>query len=440
VFDWVANDVHVHPPGPLSGSVRPPGSKSLTNRALICAALADGVSELRGASLSDDAWSMLRGLQALGVEVEVREREPTITVRGTRGHLPECEADIDAGNAGTTMRFLTALTCLGYGRYRLDGSARMRERPIGGLVDALHTLGAGIGYEEREGFPPLTIVARGLRGGEVVFRQPPSSQFLTAVLLVAPYAGDDVRISVRGSLPSRPYVDMTLDVMRRFGVEVLDDGQARFIVPAPQRYTGTTVPIEPDASAATYLWAAAAITGGRVRVEGLSRDSRQGDVRFVDLLEQMGCTVRADERGLSVAGPRDTRLRGIDVDMNDMPDAVQTLAVLALFADGPTTIRNVANLRIKETDRLTALATELRRVGADVAEHDDGLTIRPPARLRPATIETYDDHRMAMSFALCGLAFNGIVIHNADCVSKSFPDYFETLASLSGPARPPEGS
>ena len=429
--EWLGNDVRVYPTGSISGTVRPPGSKSLTNRYLACAALADGRSMLRGASLSDDVTCMVGGLRQLGVSVEVQEKLRRIIVPGCRGHLPAAEAEVDAGNAGTAMRFLTALATLGYGRYRLDGSPRMRARPIGALVGALQTLGAPIGYEGEEGYPPLTMVARGLGGGQVSFDRLPSSQFISALLMVAPYATRDVFLAIEGTLPSQPYVDMTIRVIRSMGVEVLAADRRRFIVPAGQRYNGGEFEIEPDASAATYFWAAAAITGGCVRVEGLSRDSLQGDVGFVDLLEQMGCIVRTAEDYLEVQGPPRGGVRGVDVDLNAMPDTVQTLAVVALVADGPTTVRNVANLRVKETDRLAALAAELTKLGAKVDVQEDGLTVYPPPTLTPAAIDTYDDHRMAMSFALAGLVADGIVVRDAKCVSKSFPDFFEVLAGVS---------
>ena len=329
------------------------------------------------------------------------------------------------------MRFLTALACLGLGRYRLDGSTRMRARPIGALVAALTDLGAQIAYESADGCPPLTILARGLTGGAVVFREPPSSQYLSALLMVAPHARQDVMIRVDGELPSEPYVDMTLDVMRSLGVEAVTTPDThRWIVPAWQRYRAGEHSIEPDASAATYFWAAAAITGGRMRIAGLTRASRQGDTRFVDVLAQMGCAVQEDATSLTVAAPAGGRLTGITVDLNAMPDTVQTLAVVALFADGPTRIDNVANLRIKETDRLAALEAELTRLGARVETRPDGLTVYPPQTLRPAEINTYDDHRMAMSFAIAGLRAPGIVIRDAACVTKSFPGFFDVLNTL----------
>ncbi|MEW6253623.1 MAG: 3-phosphoshikimate 1-carboxyvinyltransferase [Planctomycetota bacterium] len=429
------NDVRVHPTGPVVGAVRPPGSKSLTNRCLACAALADGRSVLRGASFADDTFAMVRGLAQLGVRTETLTPRAELHVFGARGNLTGDEVTINVGGAGTAMRFLAALACLGHGRRRLDGSARMRARPIGQLVGALQQLGARIGYEAGEGYPPLTVVGGGLTGGEVAFADPPSSQFLSAVLMVAPYAAHDVLIRIDGEVPSRPYVDMTVDVMRSMGVEAVEHA-GRFVVPAYQRYQGGEFAVEPDASAATYFWAAAAVTGGRVRVAGLTRQSRQGDVRFADVLGRMGCVVSEDERGLTVAAPADGPLQGVTVDLNDMPDTVQTLAVVALFAAGPTEIHNVANLRVKETDRLAALSTELTRLGARVEERPDGLTIHPPNRISPAAIATYDDHRMAMSFAVAGLAAEGIVIRDAGCVRKSYPGFFEALEELTRGARP----
>ena len=411
-------------------TVRPPGSKSLTNRHLLCAALADGESVLRGASPSDDSQRMIVGLAALGVRVQAPD-EQTLRVEGCRGHLPETEATLDAGDAGTAMRFLTALCCVGHGDYKIDGSPRMRERPIGALVDGLSAIGASIGYGAAIGYPPLTIAARGLGGGEVGFEKLLSSQFLTAILLVAPYASRDVFITVEGGVTSRPYVDMTIRAMHTVGVDVLgDDDRARMIVPAYQRYRAGPVEIEPDASGAGYFWAAAAVTGGRIAVEGLTRESCQGDAAFVDVLEQMGCTIECDDQSIAVQGPTVGDLRGIDVDLNEMPDTVQTLASVALFAQGATTIRNVANLRVKETDRLAALERELTKCGARVQTTADSIRIEPPRVVLPAEIETYNDHRMAMSFGVAGLAASGIIIRDAGCVSKSFPTFFEMIDEI----------
>lgn len=428
-IERIGQDVRVSPDGPLNGEISVPGSKSQTQRMLICAALADGGSTLRGALLADDTRAMADGLQALGISVRLIEERSEIEIEGCRGHIRADQANLNTGPAGTAMRFLTALACLGHGPRRIDGSQRMRQRPIGVLVDALHELGADIGYEQQPGYPPLTIMAHGLTGGEVVLDSPQSSQFVSAILMAAPYAARDVMIRVDGPLPSRPYVDLTLDAMRSFGVEVLE-ANGRFIVPSWQHYVGGSKMIEPDASSATYFFAAAAVTGGRARVRGLSRQSRQGDVAFVDVLERMGARVGKGDDYLEVRGPPPGQLTGVTVDLNAMPDTVQTLAVVALFAQGPTEIRNVANLRVKETDRLAALAAELARLDAKVDLHKDGLTVYPPQRISPAEIHTYDDHRMAMSFAIAGLVSTEIVIKDAGCVSKSFPGFFDELARI----------
>jgi len=422
--------------GPIEAVVRLPGSKSLTNRALIAAALADGVSVLDGLLLAEDTRLMIDALRALGVAVTVDEAACRAEVTGCRGHLPASEARLLCGNSGTTLRFGAALVALSHGRFELDGVERMRRRPIGPLADALRRLGAAVEYPGEEGYPPIVVHARGLSGGEVRFDSPASSQWISALLLVAPYAASDVFLEISGEVPSEPYLDMTLAVMERFGVMALaPDGApaGRFIVPAPQRYTGTTLAIEPDASNATYFLAAAAVCGGRVTVEGLGTGSVQGDVHFVALLEQMGCRAAREPDRLTVESPpAGERLRGIDVDLSAMPDTVPTLAVLALFAEGPTTIRNVANLRIKETDRLAALRVELSKLGATVEERPDGLSITP-AEINGATIDTYADHRMAMSFALAGLGCPGVTIRDPQCCQKTFPDFFERFEQLIRP-------
>lgn len=426
-FEWIDGDVHFLAAARVDAHVRLPGSKSLTNRFLTCAALADGATTLLHASPSDDTQRMMEGLDALGVAIARDATRNTLRIRGVGGNPFATEALLDVHHAGTAMRFLTAICCLGYGRFRLDGSPRMRRRPIRELVDALRRLGAAIQYLKEEGYPPIEIEAAGLQGGEVTFVAPPSSQFLSALLLVAPYARGDVMVAVDELLPSRPYLDMTLHVMRQHGVEVVEDGQNRFVVAASQRYQSGSYTIEPDASGATYFWAAAAVTGGRVRVEGLGKDSTQGDCGFVEILEQMGCKVTRGADFTEVEGPQDHVLRAVNVDLNAMPDTVQTLAVLALYARGKTEIRNVANLRIKETDRLAALTSELTRLGAKIDVHREGLTIFPPDEVVAAQIETHDDHRMAMSFAVAGLATPGIVIKDAEVVGKSFPGFFEIL-------------
>ncbi len=445
----------------LNAVVRLPGSKSLTNRALVIAALADGRTTLRGALLADDTRHMIDALRALSFHMSVHEDTCTVSVDGRGGHVPATEATLYCGNSGTTMRFCTALAALGMGTYRLEGTQRMHERPIATQVDALRQLGARVEYLGREGYPPLAVHATGLSGGQVAFRSPPSSQMISALLMVAACARNDVFIRVDGQLVSSPYVTMTEKVMEAFGVTTLshtDDNGARYVVAAPQRYSAREYDIEPDASNASYFLAAPAVAGGSVTVEGLGTTSIQGDARFVDVLEQMGCRVEREANRLTIHSPgktpsqppneprasaradhrpevvltvsKDQPLQGIDVDLNDMPDMVQTLAVVALFATGPTRIRNVANLRLKETDRLHALARELGRLGATVEIRDDGLTIEPPPRIQPTTIATYDDHRMAMAFSLIGLVIDGISIDDPGCVAKTFPDFFDRWRRL----------
>jgi 3-phosphoshikimate 1-carboxyvinyltransferase len=412
---------------PIRATVRPPGSKSITNRALVCAALADGYSKLAGALDSEDTRVMIDGLRRLGIGIEVADAGKTLIVEGAGGEVPALEADLFCGNSGTTIRFLTALATLGHGAFRLDGVERMRERPIADLLDALNQLGADVRSENGNGCPPVIVHANGLPGGNATVRGDISSQFLSALLMAAPAARSRVELTIQGKLVSQPYVTMTAGVMRAFGVDVdASSDLARFDIRAPQAYVACRYVVEPDASAASYFWAAAAITGGEVAVAGLPSASLQGDVALVDCLAQMGCEVRREDGSITVVG---RPLRGVDIDMNAISDTAQTLAVVALFADGPTRIRGVAHVRHKETDRIAALAAELRKLGADVIEHDDGLTIEPAA-LRPATIETYNDHRMAMSFALAGLRIPGIRINNPQCVEKTYPRFFEDLESL----------
>ncbi|MFQ5430061.1 MAG: 3-phosphoshikimate 1-carboxyvinyltransferase [Phycisphaerae bacterium] len=426
-------DVRLKPvAAPIDRTVRLPGSKSLTNRAVLVAALARGTSQIEQLLLADDTRLMLDAVEALGVRVTLDEQRHHARITGCGGHWPNGEADLFCGNAGTAIRFLTAACCAGRGAYRLDGAPRMRERPIGPLVDALRDLGAAVGYEAAPGYCPITISANGLRGGEVAFHRPPSSQFVSALLMAAPLAMHDVMIDVAGTLPSRPYVAMTLKVMEAFGVQVIEDGFRRFIVPAPQTYSAGRFKVEPDATAASYFFAAAALTGGRVTVEGLGRESCQGDMGFVSILEQMGCRAERAPDRTTVWGPPGGKLRGLDVDLNDMPDVAQTLAVLAAFAEGPTRIRGVSNLRIKETDRLAALSNELEAMGVSTEIHDDGLTVTPPARPTASAVRTYGDHRMAMSFALAGLRLDGVVIRGADCVAKTFPEFFARWSELGG--------
>ncbi len=405
-------------------TVRVPGSKSLTNRALVCAALASGRSRLVGWLESDDTAAMIEGLGRLGVTVERAGAD--LFVNGTGGEFAIPLHPIDCRASGTTMRFLAACSALVRGRVTLDGVARMRERPIQDLADALSSLGVSV--RTVAGCPPITIQGGRLTGGRVAVDASKSSQFLSALLMVAPLAEDEVEI-VAMPITSRPYVDLTLAVMNAFGISVELRGDDTFRVAGGQRYRARSFAIEPDATAATYFFAAAAITGGRIRVEGLSAASAQSDVRFVEVLERMGCSVERGPNWISVRGPR--YLHGVDVDLNALPDSALTLAVVALFARGRTTIRNVPNLRLKETDRMAALQTELQKLGAQVETTATDLVIDPPARVTPARIATYEDHRMAMSFAVAGLAVDGIVIQDPECVSKTFPGFFEELRRLS---------
>lgn len=408
---------------PPDCSVRVPGSKSMTNRAVLIAALASGESHLQGTLASDDTRYMTEAWRQLGIEVSA-DGEDGMRIRGQAGSIPATAAELFVGNAGTAMRFLAAVLCLGHGRYRIDGSARMRQRPIEDEVAALTQLGARC--QATNGCPPVEVEANGLPGGRAVVAADKSSQYLSAILQVAPYAAQPVEIEVSGTAIAQPYIDMTIAVMRRFGVEVERDGYRRFRV-TPQVYQGRRYAIEPDASAAHYFWAAAALCGGRVRVEGIGDQSVQGDVRFADVLEQMGAKVRREPDAIEVTGSGE--LDGIDIDMNDISDTAPTLAVLAPFARGPVRIRNIAHVRLQESDRLHAVATELGRLGVSVSELDDGLVIQPSA-VRGTVVDTYDDHRLAMAFALVGLRVPGVGIRDPQCVGKTFPGYFTTLQGL----------
>ena len=409
---------------PIDAEVAIPGSKSITNRALLIAALADGISQLDNALMSDDTRYMANALRDLGIRID--ENPATFRVFGTGGRVPADNAELHIGNSGTSARFLTAYLGLGYGTYLVDGVARMRERPIQDLLDGLAPLGATARCEGKDGVcPPVLMVASGLRGGRTVMRGNKSSQYFTALLQVAPYAQTDVEIRVEGDLVSKPYIDLTIAVMRDFGVEVTNRNYRSFAVRAGQRYEPRAYPIEPDASNASYFFAAAALTGGRVRVPHLTAQSVQGDVAFVDILSQMGCRVRKDPDGIEVRGTG--RLSGMDLDMNATPDIAPTLCALAPFASGPVDIRNVAVLRLHETDRIAALKTELNKLGVRVETRADGLTVYPASHIRPAALDAYDDHRMAMSLSLIGLKIPGITINDPACVAKTFPTYFDVL-------------
>ncbi|MFN4261589.1 MAG: 3-phosphoshikimate 1-carboxyvinyltransferase [Gemmataceae bacterium] len=414
-----------HPP---VATVRVPGSKSITNRALVLAALARNGCELHGVLRSEDTEVMIEGLRQLGFILSVDWERHIIQVArpAAAGIIPARAADLFVANSGTTMRFLTAMVSLGQGRYRLDGVPRMRERPIEDLLTALVQLGVRAYAENHDGCPPVMVVSSGLIGGAVQIKGDVSSQFLSGLLLAAPLAHQPTTISVEGPLVSWPYVAMTVNMMRQFGAQVEVEDQSVFRIPGDQSYRRESFAIEPDASAASYFLGAAAITGGTVTVPGLGGDSLQGDVRFADVLADMGCQARRDDTGLTVQGGS---LCGIDVDMNAISDTVMTLAAVACFADGPTTIRNVAHIRHKETDRLAALAAELRKVGAAVDEFNDGLTIHPRP-LYGARMETYNDHRMAMSLALLGLRVPHIIILDPGCVAKTYPTFFSDLEKL----------
>ncbi len=427
--------------GPLNAIVQAPSSRSITNRALVLSALAEGRSILSNVLFAEDTRLMIEALRRLGVAIAIDEHGGLAEVTGRGGNIPESDADLSCGNSGTTLRFLTAVASLGRGgQYRFDGRPRLRQRPIGCLAEALQEYGTGFEFLVEPGFPPFVVHAKGLRGGILRMDAPESSQMISGLLMVAPFAVRDVMIETPLATPSLPYITMTTSMMERFGVVVLSDidgeqGLLRLIVESGQRYRATNERIEADATNAMYFLSSAAVAGGRVTISNLGASSSQGDLRFLDILEQMGCRTHREPDRLTVHGPPPGAwLRGIDVDLGDMPDSAQTLAVIALFAEGPTTIRNVASLRIKETDRIAALQCELQKLGATVEVREDEIRITPPDVFTPALIETYDDHRMAMSFALAGLRCPGIILSNHECVDKTFPFFFREFESLLHPA------
>lgn len=424
---------------PFAMRFTPPGSKSLTNRALVLAALADGICDLSNVLFADDTLVMLECLQHLGFCLTIDRAENRVQVHGRGGRIDVREANLFCGNSGTTIRFLTALCSLGHGKYHLDGIARMRQRPIGQLVDLLRNLGARIDYPMHEGYPPIEVSADGLPGGLTRFGGAQSSQYLSALLMAAPYARHEIKVDLEGEQTSWPYVAMTMQLMDEFHLtpELIHDPLThepkRIIIPQGH-YAPTAYVIEPDATNASYFLAAAAIhPGAKITIEGLGKRSLQGDVAFADVLHQMGAGLIFGPDFITVMGTDD--LHGIETDLSNMPDTAQTLAVAALFADGETIIHGLHTLRVKETDRLAALQTELTKLGATVQIEDDTLTITPPpdGQLRPATIATYDDHRMAMSFALAGTNADGITIKDIECVNKTYPSFFEDLDRLSAP-------
>jgi 3-phosphoshikimate 1-carboxyvinyltransferase len=417
------------------GEVVIPGSKSLSNRALLLAALAHGKTKITNLLDSDDVRHMLNALKLLGVNYILSEDRTTCVVEGKAGPLVNNdestgkEFGMFLGNAGTAMRPLTAALCLSAGStFTLTGEPRMYERPIGHLVDALRSLGADITYLENENYPPLKIVGTGLKAGNIEIDGTISSQFLTSVLMSAPLADGDITITVKGDLVSKPYIDITLDLMSKFGVQVSHDNYQTFSISGGQSYQSPNeIMVEGDASSASYFLAAAAISGGTVRVYGVGKDSIQGDIRFAEVLQQMGANIVYAENYIQASKGE---LKGIDIDLNHIPDAAMTIATTALFADGSTAIRNIYNWRVKETDRLAAMATELKKVGAEVVEGEDHIEIKPPQTISAAAIDTYDDHRMAMCFSLAAMGNAPITINDPGCTAKTFPTYFELFSEI----------
>lgn len=410
-----------------------PGSKSLTNRALLVAALADGLTTVEGALFADDPRHFAASLVRLGFQVDTDPDVRKVAVTGRGGIIPRDSAELFTGNAGTAARFLTALCGLGDGPYVIDGSPRMRQRPIGPLLDGLEQLGARVRSLNGNGCPPVEVNGP-LTGGVAAVDPSLSSQYLTALLLIGPYMAAGLDLRLKHPSPARPYIEMTIRMMAERGVAVSGSLDDRRLVVSPGAYRSGRLAVEPDASSAGYFWAAAALTGGTVTVNGIHRGALQGDAAFVDVLQAMGCRVTDRPEGLTVTGPPDRRLHAIDVDLNAMSDMTPTLAAMAPFCTGVTRIRNVGHIRVQETDRLAAVSAELRRLGVRVAEGESDLTIWP-GPVSPAVIQTYDDHRMAMAFSLVGLRAEGIAIADPGCVSKTFPEYFSVLGTLAaGPS------
>lgn len=415
----------------INGEVNMPGSKSLSNRALLLAAMAEGTTEITNLLDSDDVHRMLEAMSALGVCYQLSADGATCVMTGLGRPLGNGETlELFLGNAGTAMRSLTGAMTLGKGEFTLTGIERMEERPIDDLVIALREMGCDINCLKKEGYPPLLIKANGLKGGKVKVNGTISSQFLTGLLMSAPYAENDMEIEIVGELVSKPYIDITTHIMAQFGVEVVNNNYQSFVVKAGQKYKSPgKFMVEGDASSASYFLAAGAIKGGRIKVTGIGKKSIQGDVAFAKVLEDMGAKVEWYDEYLIVEG---SELTAVDQDMNHIPDAAMTIATTALFAKGTTAIRNIYNWRVKETDRLFAMATELRKVGAEVVEGKDFIEITPPAKILHAAIDTYDDHRIAMCFSLVALDPEcGVTINDPGCTAKTFPDFFDRLASVS---------
>lgn len=417
----------ISPVTSLNSSIHVPGSKSLTQRALIAASLASGTSHIKDALISEDTQHLMNALGQLGADI-VREGT-RITVLGTGGRLLVPKSPLYMGNNGTGLRLLTGIVALGAGVFVIDGNDRMRQRPIQPLVDALCRMGVKARCINNNGCPPVEIHAQGLRGGNTVLDSQLSSQYVSALLLSAPYASSGIQIKLAGPLPSKPYVRMTVEVMSHFGVTVTVNGNwESFLVEAPNSYRACDYSVEGDASSATYFMAAAAICGGSVRIDNVGADSSQGDIRFLEILENMGCTIRPTGSAVEVVGPM-AHHADLDFELGDVPDLVPALAVVSAFRRGTTVLKNIAHLRVKECDRVAALTRELRKLGVTVEEVSDRMVIKGPV-LRGAQIDCYDDHRIAMSFAVAGLAQSGIIIKDPACVKKSFPDFWEKFESL----------
>ena len=412
---------------PINATIEVPGSKSYTNRALLVAAMARGTSTLTGALFSDDTRYMSASLRKLGVKIDADEKQARFDIHGNGGNIPVSSADLYIGNSGTTSRSLTAYVSLGHGKFVIDGDEPMRHgRPIADLLAALQQIGVSARTQFENGHLPVIVEANGLTGGKTQLDISKSSQFLTALLLIAPYAKNGMEIEVLGNR-TMPYIDITRSVMAAFGVQIISEDYKYFRIEGGQQYQPRSYNIEPDASNASYFFAAAALTGGRVTVQHLNLDSAQGDLHFLHILEQMGCQTTVSNTGITVTGPH--QLKGIDVDMRTISDTALTLAAIAPFADSKVTIRNIEHTRWQETDRIHAMVTELRKLDVPVVEHQDGLEISP-APITPAAIDTYEDHRVAMAFSIVGLKTSGIRINDPECVSKTFPNYFEVLEQL----------
>lgn len=427
-IDSEKNKITLDPIKKISGLVKLPGSKSLSNRTLVLSLLAEGTTHIQNLLDSDDVRVMVEALSTLKIPFKENREKHEIEVTGCSGKIPVHGANLFLGNAGTAMRSLTAAVAIGEGQFVLDGIPRMRERPIIDLVEGLTQLGIEIRCTESPDCPPVEVQAHGIPGGITHLRGSISSQYLSAILMAAPYAKNDVTIIIKDKLVSLPYVQMTQKLMERFGVEIIDENHQAFHIKGNQVYQspGTTY-VEGDASSASYFLGGAAITGGTITLEGCGADSLQGDALFATVLEKMGAHVEYGPHSITLTGKT---LHGIDIDMNTMPDAAMTLAVVALFAKGPTAIRNIYNWRVKETERIKAVRTELEKLGAMVEEGEDYLIITPPQQLQSATIDTYDDHRMAMAFSLAACGKVSIGINDPQCVKKTFPDYFDVLSTV----------